>query len=508
MELAVEAPDPEARSVVEHGWRRLVIVIAVMLAALLETLDSTIVNVALPTIEGNLGASIDEGIWIVTGYIVANVVAIPLNPVLTRMLGRRLYFTLCIAGFTVASALCSTAGSLDMLVAFRVLQGAFGGGLIATSQVVMRETFPPQAVGVSSALFSIALIVGPALGPLAGGFLTDNVSWQSIFFVNVLPGSIAATVVWTLLRDPRAPQRVTIDWLGLGLLVLWLGALQYALDNGERLDWFSSSSIALAATFAVGGFAAFAWWQWSGTPTPIVDLHVLSFRSVGVGALLALSFGTIIFAPAIVTPLYSSTILHYTAWDSGVLLVMRALPVIVLTPLFATLAQRGADVRYMLGTGFAATALALWWLNGAMTAGSPFWAIAWPLVLSGVGQSMLLVPLIIGVLTTTPPALNGKISPLITLCVQLGGSLGSAGSITFFDRRTSFHESVLAGAANAAHLARVGLQPTVAMLERLGNLVTQQATTLGFADTVLAVGALAAVVGPLVLFFPRSQRMA
>jgi DHA2 family multidrug resistance protein len=159
---------------VEAGWRRFAIVIAVMLAALMETLDSTIVNVALPTIEGNLGASIDAGVWIVTGYIIANVVSIPLNPLLMRTFGRRVYFTACIAGFTVASVLCSTAHSLEALVAFRFLQGAFGGGLIATAQGVMRDTFPPQAVGTSSALFSIALIAGPALGPLAGGFLTDN----------------------------------------------------------------------------------------------------------------------------------------------------------------------------------------------------------------------------------------------------------------------------------------------------------------------------------------------
>src|SRR5579862_7031314 len=159
-----------------------------MLASLLETLDSTIVNVSLPNIEGNIGASIDDGVWIVTGYIISNVVAIPLNPFLTKLFGRRAYFATCIGGFTAASLLCSTAHGLETLVAFRILQGAFGGGLIATSQVVMRDTFPPKAIGISSALFAIALILGPALGPLAGGYLTDNFSWQWIFDVNVVPG--------------------------------------------------------------------------------------------------------------------------------------------------------------------------------------------------------------------------------------------------------------------------------------------------------------------------------
>ncbi|HTA39906.1 MAG TPA: MFS transporter, partial [Candidatus Acidoferrales bacterium] len=240
-------PEPGAIPVVEYGSRRLLIVIAVMLASLLETLDSTIVNVALPTIEGNIGASIDEGIWIVTGYIISNVVAIPLNPFLTKLFGRRAYFAACIAGFTAASLLCSTAHDLQMLVAFRVLQGAFGGGLIATSQVVMRDTFPPKAIGISSALFAIALILGPALGPLAGGYLTDNFSWQWIFDVNVVPGVAALVIILALLRNPVAPARVKIDWLGVGLLALGLGALQVLLDNGERNDWFTDPSMVLAA---------------------------------------------------------------------------------------------------------------------------------------------------------------------------------------------------------------------------------------------------------------------
>jgi MFS transporter, DHA2 family, multidrug resistance protein len=508
MEGAIDLIDPNARSVVETGWRRIVIVTAIMLAALLETLDSTIVNVSLPTIEGNIGASIDQGIWIITGYIISNVVSIPLNPLLIRLFGRARYFTTCIAGFTIASVLCSTAGSLDSLVLFRVLQGAFGGGLIATSQGVMRDTFPPQAVGASSALFAMALILGPALGPLAGGYLTDNLSWQWIFYVNLVPGAIAAVVMGTMLRDPIEPQRTPIDWYGIALLALGLGALQYVLDNGERLDWLDSHGIVLAAFVSFGALAGFAWWQWSGTLRPVVDLHVFRFRSVAVGSLIAFAFGALIFVPAIVTPLYTSSLLGYTAYESGVLLVMRAAPVVVLTPIFATLAQRGADVRYMLGGGFALSAGALWWLYGMMTTQTTFSQLAWPLLLTGIGQSMLLVPLIVGVLTTTPTALNGKISPIITLSVQLGGSIASAAAIAFFDRRTSFHATILAGTSNAAHLATLGLQPTQNVLTQLAAAVNQQASTMGFADTILAIGAIAAVVVPLVFAFPRSQKAA
>jgi MFS transporter, DHA2 family, multidrug resistance protein len=489
--------------VVEYGARRTMIVVAVMLASLLETLDSTIVNVSLPTIEGNIGASLDQGIWIITGYIISNVVAIPLNPFLTKLFGRKVYFVGCIAGFTAASFLCSTAHALGPLVAFRVLQGAFGGGLIATSQVVMRETFPPQAIGVSSALFAMALILGPALGPLAGGYLTDNFSWQWIFTVNILPGTFAALVLGALLRNPAPPQRLRIDWTGVGLLALGLGSLQVLLDNGERNDWFADPHMQLAGALALAGLAVFVWWQWSGTKNPAVDLHVMRFPSVSSGSLMALAFGALVFAPAIITPIYASTILGYTSFDSGLLLMMRAVPVVVLTPIFATLAQRGANVRYMIGGGFLISGGALYWLATQMTSSTPFGSLGWALLVSGIGQSMILVPLIVGILSTTPAELNGRISPIITLCVQLGGSIASASAITIFDRRTAFHSDVLGAAANLQHLGLLGLAPTADTLSRISNLVSQQASTLGFADTILVVALLAAVVAPLVLAFPR-----
>lgn len=495
-------------SVVEYGTRRTIILIAVMRASLLETLDSTIVNVALPTIEGNIGASIDEGIWIVTGYIIANVVAIPLNPFLTKVFGRKRYFAACIAGFTAASFLCSTAHGLVSLVLFRAMQGAFGGGLIATSQVVMRETFPQDKIGISSALFAMALILGPAFGPVAGGWLTDNYSWQWIFDVNILPGTIAAIVIITMLRDPVPPQRLRIDWGGVALLALALGSLQYLLDNGERNDWFADTTIVWAAVLCTSGLLAFTWWQWSGSRNPVVDLHVLRYRSVSVGALLALGFGALIFAPAILTPLYSSLILNYTAFDSGLLLMMRALPVVLLTPIFATMSERGFDVRYLLGTGFLLTALSLWRLSQHMTSVTPFAPMAFALGVSGIAQSMLLVPLIVGVLSTTPAQLNGKISPIITLCVQLGGSIASAGAITIFDRRTSLHADVLAGAVNAHQLLPTGATFSPSALNNLAALVAQQANTQGFADTMAVVALLAVVIFPLVLAFPKNRRTA
>jgi MFS family permease len=234
-----DAPLP----VVEYGGRRTLIVAGVMMAALLQTLDATIVNVALPTIEGNIGASLDDGIWIITGYIISNVVAIPLAPFLLQRLGRRQYYATCIIGFTVASFLCGTASSLPVLVFYRVVQGAFGGGLIATSQIVLRDTLPPEKLGASSALFAIALTVGPALGPTIGGALTDNFSWQWIFDINILPGIAAATIVLTTLRNPTPARVLPLDAFGIALLAATLGSMQYVLDEGERNDWFDDGTI-------------------------------------------------------------------------------------------------------------------------------------------------------------------------------------------------------------------------------------------------------------------------
>jgi DHA2 family multidrug resistance protein len=231
----------------------------------------------------------------------------------------------------------------------------------------------------------------------------------------------------------------------------------------------------------------------------------MRFRSVSTGSLMGLAFGALVFAPAIITPLYASLILGYTSFDSGLLLVMRAVPVVVLTPIFATLAERGANVRYMIGSGFLLSGGSLYWLATQMTSTTPFTALGLALFVSGIGQSLILVPLIVGILSTTPAELNGRISPIITLCVQLGGSVASAVAIAIFDRRTSFHSDALAAAENLQHLGLLGLAPTRDALSRLSGLVTEQASTLAFGDTILVVALLAAVVAPLVLAFPRAR---
>ncbi len=277
------APRPtEAPSLVEYGARRYLVVAGVMLAALLQTVDLTIVNVALPTIQGNLGATVDEGTWVLTAYVIANVIVIPMTPWLQLRFGRKNYFLASIAGFTIASMLCGMATSLDALIFFRVLQGAFGGGLLATAQIVLRDTFPATELGMSQSIFALGTILGPSVGPTIGGILVDNLSWPWIFDVNFVPGALAFVLLWRYMRENARPQRAPVDVAGIGLLVVAVSCMQYVLDQGQRDDWFSDRSIQLCTVLALAATSAFVWWELR-VAQPIVDLRVLRQPAVAAG---------------------------------------------------------------------------------------------------------------------------------------------------------------------------------------------------------------------------------
>jgi DHA2 family multidrug resistance protein len=494
---------PVALDVVEYGARRLLIVAGVMLAALLQTLDATIVNVALPTIEGNIGASIDDGTWIITAYIIANVVAIPLAPFFLQRFGRRNYFAASIIGFTAASFFCGTASSLGELIFFRVVQGAFGGGLIATSQIILRDTFPPDKLGPSSALFAIALTVGPALGPTLGGFLTDAYSWQWVFDINLIPGTLAAIIILTTLRNPTPPRRMPFDAPGVALLVVALGSMQFVLDEGERNDWFDDGRIVFAACAAVIGLAAFIVWELRGTKNPIVDLRIFRYRNIRFGTLSAIVLGMVVFGPVVILPQYVQGVLGFTATLSGLLILMRALPVLVLTPFVARFASI-LDFRAILVIGFLLSAGSFVALALHMTTESDFSTFPLLLVVSGIGQSMLLVPLLVGMLSTVAPADAPKASSFISLSVQMGGSIASTMLVTIYDRRTYFHSDVLRGAVNLAHRSLFA-ESHIPSLRVFARILAQQSANQGFADSILSLAPLAFCGVILAVFLKRNK---
>jgi DHA2 family multidrug resistance protein len=501
---------PARRNVEEIGLRRVIVVAAVMCAALMQTLDSTIVYVALPYVEGNLGATIDQATWVVTGFIIANVIVIPLTPWLARRLGRARYFALSIVGFTIASLACGLAPSLGVLILARIVQGAFGGGLLAVAQPILIETFPPSQLGTSQGIFTIAAICGPALGPVLGGILIDALDWRWVFFINIPIGIIAVTLVLLFLRDPEDAQQIKGDPVGVMLLATGVGGMQYVLDEGERNYWFSDPVIAICAAASVAGYVGFVLWERFGTPTPIVNLHIFRNRSVAFGLAIALTIGFPIFGSSLLIPQYATQLLSYTATLSGMLILVRAVPVVFATPIVAMLMQSGkVDPRVMLFCGLVVTGLSTMWQAASTTSDSSFTSLMLPLALQGVGSGMLFVPLLFSVVgSLEDPSEISPASAYINLFVTLGGSIASASLVTMLDRREDLHLDTLNAAVSLSHLpireaifgAR-GLTHDVAA--ELSALIGQQAAALAFADVFLITGLLTLVSIPLILGIPK-----
>jgi DHA2 family multidrug resistance protein len=492
---------------VEYGVRRWIVVLGVLLAPLMETIDSSIINIALPNIQGNLGATLDEAAWAVTGYLAANVIVIPLTPWLQERFGRRQYFLATTIGFTIASVLCGFSGTVVALIAFRIVQGLFGGGLIATAQSALRDIFPPEEMAVSQGVFVLIIVVGPILAPVLGGAIVDNLSWQWIFFVNVLPGAISAFIVGTMLRNPAEPKALRVDAIGVALLAVGVGALQYFLDEGERHDWFASQAIVVAAVLAGAGLLSFICWELYGAREPIVDLRIFArYRSVPVGLILAMGTSASFFGTTLVLPQFVQTILGFTAFESGQLQLFRALPVFFMVPVVAGLAGTGRmDARILISGGWLLTAISSFALFARMTSDAGFGHFIVPLLVGGAGSAMLAIPLLIIIQGTTSAVDGPKASAFITLAFQLGGSVAGAVLVTIIDRRAAFHLNALASTITLGHPA-VPDDPSGSWLARTFAFVVQQAQTMAFADTAFIVGAMAVILLLLVPLLKRQPK--
>jgi DHA2 family multidrug resistance protein len=487
---------------VEYGVRRWIIVAGVMSATLLQVLDATIVNVALPTIQGNLGANFDEGAWIVTGYIISAVIVIPLTPWLQQTFGRKQYYIAAIVGFTITSALCGLSTSLSELVFFRILQGLCGGGLIATGQAILRDTFPTRELGKSQALVSLGAIVGPSVGPTLGGILTDSFSWNWIFYINIIPGILAAIMIASTLRNPHYHQRSnSFDGIGLALLAAGLGSLQYVLDEGERNDWLNDQRILLLAVVAVVGLICFALWEIYGTKNPIVDLRILKNRTVAAGTMLAMTIGFSLFGGVILSPQFQQSLLNFTATLSGESILLRAIAIAFFTPITLIALNRfHVPPRVLLGVGFVIVAIANTMQAFVTTTNSTFWTFGWPLIIGGAGFGMLFLPLSVAVLTSVQGADTQKATSLISLCQQLGGSISTATLVTLLDRRGALHQSNLAAEITNSNPAVGAAIQHHASIANIYGVLLQQSTTMAFADAFLFLGAITLLLTPLVFF--------
>ena len=500
-------------NVEEYGRRRVLIVLALITATLLEIVDVTIVNVALPNIQGNFGASIEQAAWIGTGYIIANVIVIPITPWLQRRFGRREYYATSIAIFVIASMMCGLSNSLEELVFWRIVQGLGGGGLISTSQAILRETFPQNQQGAAAGVFAMGVIVGPTLGPTLGGIITDQLSWRWAFFVNLLPGILAFTIVLTMLRNPDRPRKLPLDYVGLSLLAIGIGSLQYVLDQGQQKDWFDDASIVACAWLAGLGLIAFVIWELR-SKIPIVDLSVLRYRSVAMGSILGMVLGISLYGSVLVLPQYVQGALGWTATLSGELLVFRAGAVMLVTPFVARIAAAGKiDARWFVASGFTMIGISNFMLAQVTTPVSDFWTFFFSLALSGLGLAQIFVPLTISVLGSVPPRHIPAASAFFNLSRQIGGSIAIALLVTVLARSNALHHNELGASM------QLGRSPVRQFLSTDGGafsqnargdlniVVTRQAAVLSYADTARLVGWISLLLAPIAFVLKRPVPM-
>jgi DHA2 family multidrug resistance protein len=495
--------------VVEFGWRRALITIAIVTATLLEIVDVTIVNVSLPNIQGNFGASVDEAAWIGTGYIIANVIVIPITPWLQLRFGRRQYYVFSIALFLIASVACGLSGNLEELIFWRIIQGLGGGGLVSTSQAILRETFLPSEQGKAAGIFTMGVIVGPTLGPTLGGVITDQLSWRWAFFINVLPGLMAIVIVMLLLRNPQKPTKMPLDWVGLGFLAAGIASLQYVLDQGQRKDWFDDQSILGCAIVAGVSLVAFVVWELRQR-RPVVNLGVLRYRSVAAGSVLGMVLGISLYGSVLILPQYVQGLLGFTATESGELLVFRAGTIMLFTPFVAALCAKGkVDPRLFIVCGFVLVGISNFMLATVTTTGSDFWSFFVPLALSGVGLAQLFVPLTLSVMSSVEPRDIPGAAAFFNLARQTGGSVAIAVLVTILARSAAVHQTEL-GSSVALHrtavssfLAGNGGENSPKAISDLNVLVANQALVLSFADTSRTVAIISLCLAPLAFILKR-----
>ena len=497
--------------VVEHGLRRVIISIAVITATLLEIIDVTIVNVSLPNIQGNFGIGVDLGAWIVTAYLIANVVVIPLNPWFAARFGRRQYFFGSIVIFTIASLMCGLSNSFGQLVFWRLIQGLGGGGLISTSQAILRDTYGIKEQGKAQGVFAMGVIVGPALGPVIGGWITDNWNWHWIFFINIPVGIIAATLIWNFLRNPAEPQYRKLDWVGLILLCIGLGSMQFVLENGQQYDWYDDARIRWFTFFSLAGLASFVWWTLRSS-IPVVDLRVLRLRQVAAGSVLGAVLGVSLYGSIIILPQYLINSLGFTATLSGATVMIRAGAVMLFTPFTAIMTQRGLiDPRLSAAIGFVLLAASNWMLANITTPQSDFHALILPLIVSGIGLSQIFVPLSVAVIGSVPDKEVPATAAFFNLSRQIGGSVAAAILITLLVRGFTIYQTGLAGTQTLAHPptaqyvnSQGGVQNRAAM-QRLAVLVESQSAVQSYADTSRWTAVITLGLAPLVLLLRRPR---
>lgn len=499
----------------ETGKRKWLITITVITCAIMELIDTSIVNVAIRQIAGNLGATIEETAWVITAYAISNIIIIPLTGFFSNLLGRKVYFTGSVVLFTIASYLCGASNSIYMLVFWRFIQGIGGGALLATAQTILVETFPPEEIDKANGIFGAGIVMGPTLGPVLGGYLTDNFSWGWIFYVNIPIGVAAAVLSWKYIKNTKEAIKGKIDLWGIVFLIVGLGALQMLLEEGERKDWFNSNLIIVLFVLATAGIISFIIRELR-IKNPVVDIRLLAKRNVWIGALLNIAFGLAIYASVFLYPVFVQGFLGWNATRTGLLILPSSFLTGMLMGLSATLIQKGVSPKILVTIGFISVVIYEVCTFFLATPQSGEWDWFWPQMIRGFGFGFIFVPVAGLMLSGLKGNDLAQASGLSNMLRLLGGAIGIAVVNTFVTRRIAVHRNELIGKITLydaeameryTNLVR-GFEAKGESIEEAKQLATVaiegtvsvQSAILSYAEGFMLIGIFCAVVLPLVYF--------
>ncbi len=509
------------------AWRPAVnpwiIALAVTLATFMEVLDTSIANVALPHIAGSLSAGQDESTWVLTSYLVSNAIVLPLSGWLSSIVGRKNFYMGCVALFTISSFLCGLAPNLATLIVCRILQGAGGGGLQPSEQAILADTFPPAKRGMAFAVYGVAVVTAPAIGPTLGGWITDNFTWRWIFFINIPVGILSLLLTSRLIQDPpylkrRKLSETRIDYIGLGFVALGLGTLQIVLDKGQREDWFESHFIVILSLICVASLIFVVIWEWRHKD-PIIDLHLFRDRTFGISNLLMFMLGFALLGSTLLLPLFMQTMLGYTAQQSGMALMPGGFAIMLLLPLVGFLLSRYSP-RWLLVFGLVVLSASLFNMT-RFDLQIDFRTAAVARIFQAVGMAFLFVPINTAAYAFLPREKNNAASGLMNLARNIGGSVGISVVTTLLDRRSQVHmtdlsshlsqsnpalRSMIQGASRAmqAHGATAAgaTRQAYALIQ---GAVERQAIMLSYIDCFWFLGVAIMAMIPMVFLMKKSK---
>jgi MFS transporter, DHA2 family, multidrug resistance protein len=513
----------EALEIWKPKFNPWLIAVVVALAAFMEVLDTSIANVALPHMAGDLGASNDESTWVLTSYLVSNAIVLPISGWLANLFGRKRFFLLCIFLFTLSSLLCGAAPSLSILILFRVIQGVGGGGLQPMAQAILADTFPPQKRGLAFALYGITAIMAPAIGPTLGGWITDNYSWRWIFYINLPVGLITLFLVLRVVEDPPYLARnksagVRVDYIGIALLTLGVGALQILLDKGQEDDWFGSHFIVALVAISSISLVSLVVWELR-SKTPVIDVRMFKNFNFAVANLMMFVLGVLLFSSLVMMPQFLQTLMGYTAQSAGLVLSGASLIMLFEMPIVGQLTTK-VPAKYIIAFGWLCLAFGMYYSTRDLDLLMSFRAASELRVVQAFGLAFMFVPINLSAYVGVPPEKSNSVAGLVNFMRNIGSSVGTSMVTTILARRAQFHQNMLSYHATnydpafrnqlnglSGQLFHAGASAPDAQAQAYGRIYQSmlvQSQTLAYIDTFMVL-AVAAGIMFLVAFIVRKN---